>query len=503
MKKNKLLKGTIAFCLAAALLAGCASGSGTSKEHEGQSNNPVRITIGMEGGGLPAPEDDFIKQELDKRLNTDIQMTTIQGLNDYLNQMKIRSAAGNLPDLMMVDAVTLNDFAQKGLLLDLTPYLETKLKTSREFIGDSLLKKGIVNGKHYAITRIADVPFSSFWIRQDWLENLGLSFPETLEDLYKVAKAFTEEDPDGNGKKDTYGFTGADFSTFSPIFGAYAMGTPGASMFVAKDNQVVPTLYDEHMPAALEYIQRLVSENLVDPQFMTNKGTMARDLVIQGKAGIIFTGWTDIGKQEFLSQLKTVNENAKLVQMAAPVGPHGQYDSAFDSERPSRLIVIPKAVEKTPDKLDKILELLEYISSKEGNKLVMYGLEGRHYNEQNGQIVLTEEMAKEGNYFHLYQITGRPNEEYLPVKFPEEAEYIAYAISQPRLNSIDSAIMPPDGFNNSDAERYMKEELTKFVYSKRPLAEYSNFLATMESKFNYKLLLDEAQKRAVELGITQ
>ena len=42
-------------------------------------------------------------------------------------------------------------------------------------------------------------------IRKDWLAKLGLKEPQTVDDLYTIAKAFTEQDPDGNGKKDTYG----------------------------------------------------------------------------------------------------------------------------------------------------------------------------------------------------------------------------------------------------------------------------------------------------------
>lgn len=44
-------------------------------------------------------------------------------------------------------------------------------------------------------------------IRQDWLDNLGLKAPATLDEFEAVIRAFTEDDPDGNGKKDTYGFT--------------------------------------------------------------------------------------------------------------------------------------------------------------------------------------------------------------------------------------------------------------------------------------------------------
>ncbi|MDF2961404.1 MAG: transporter substrate-binding protein [Paenibacillus sp.] len=506
MNKKSIAGFTCTVVLASTMLAACSGGAKPEAANAGKpeaNKGPVKINIALEGSGLPAPQDDAIKKELDKKLNTDITLTAVQGASDYLNQIKVRSAAGNMPDLMMVDLVTLNDFATKGLLLDLTPHMDTKLKQAKDFMGASLLKKGMVNGKNYAITRIADVPFSSFWIRQDWLNTLNLKMPTTLDELYTVAKAFTEKDPDGNGKKDTYGFTGTEFETFAPIFGAHGVGVPGKGMFYLKDGKIVNTYYDPNTKGALEYIQKLVSENLVDPQFMTNKGTMARDQMIQGKAGILFSGWTDIGKQEYLQQLKTVNAKAELVQMAPPKGPAGQYDTAFDAEKPSRLFVIPKSVEKNPEKLEKIFELLNYVSGKEGNRLVMYGIEGKHYNVKGDKIELTELMAKEGNYFNFYQITGRPNEEYLTTKFPQETAFIKFALSLPRLNSIDSAIIPPAGYNAADADRYAKEELTKFIYNKRPLAEYPAFLKTMEDTFKYKMLLDEAQKRAKELELVK
>lgn len=45
------------------------------------------------------------------------------------------------------------------------------------------------------------------WLRKDWLDNLGLEVPKTMEDLEKVLTAFVEEDPDGNGVDDTTGLT--------------------------------------------------------------------------------------------------------------------------------------------------------------------------------------------------------------------------------------------------------------------------------------------------------
>ena len=53
------------------------------------------------------------------------------------------------------------------------------------------------------------MPFSAqanvLLIRKDWLDKLGLQPPKTWDDLAKVAQAFTTQDPDGDGKADTYG----------------------------------------------------------------------------------------------------------------------------------------------------------------------------------------------------------------------------------------------------------------------------------------------------------
>ena len=46
------------------------------------------------------------------------------------------------------------------------------------------------------------------WIRQDWLDALGLEAPRTWDELAQVANAFVTEDPDGNGEDDTIGILG-------------------------------------------------------------------------------------------------------------------------------------------------------------------------------------------------------------------------------------------------------------------------------------------------------
>ncbi|GIQ64193.1 hypothetical protein PACILC2_27610 [Paenibacillus cisolokensis] len=510
MAKKQLVFALLAAgALASFMLAGCGSGNetggaeGSGEGGANQASAPVTINMTLPGTGLPTPDNDDIKKALDEKLGTDIQLTAIQSGDDYNNQLRVRMSAGNYPDLFTTSYTYLKEFAEKGLILDLTPYLEKELKPAKDFItnlsSEDIWKKVTVNGKIYAIPRVPDVPFSSFWIRQDWLDNLKLNPPTTLDELFEVAKAFTEQDPDGNKKNDTYGITGQKFDAFSPVFGAYGVGQPGT--FYEKDGNVINAYYDPNMPEALAFIKKLIDAGVVDPELMTNKGTVDQQKAFQGKAGIIFKGWIEISKDEFVNQYKTINPKAEWVHIDAPKGPAGQFNGSFDFDMPSRYYAIPKAMEKDKAKLQKIFDLINYVSGEEGNDLVMYGIEGKHYNVVDGKVEPTELMAVEGNYFHLYQITGRPNKEYLEVKFPNQAEDIEFAIRIPRIKTLDSSIVPPTGFNKADADRYAEEELVKFVYGKRPLSEYGDFLKTLETTFKYNLYVDEAMKQIKEQGL--
>ncbi|WP_307860351.1 hypothetical protein [Paenibacillus cisolokensis] len=131
---------------------------------------------------------------------------------------------------------------------------------------------------------------------------------------------------------------------------------------------------------------------------------------------------------------------------------------------------------------------------------MQYGVEGSHFNLEDGKVVPTELLSKEGAYFWLYQFTGRPEMEYLMVKFAQQAEYIEFANSQPRIQTLNGFVDNPDGYNAADANRYAEEELVKFIYGKRPLDEYDQFLNTLETSMNYKLYLDSAVEQLSALG---
>lgn len=502
MKKGHLVSLLFAsVLLIGSVLAGCASGGAdevTSGDGEGAQSDkpaePIDIEIIMSASGLPSPDEDIIKQELDQALNIKINLTGYA--SEYENQLNVRMAAGNYPDMLStINRQTLLELAEKGLLLDLTPY-EDQLKEVVDFVGEYNYSLGTIDGQQYAVPRIPDVPFNTWYVRKDWLDALNLEVPTTVEELVEVARAFTENDPDGNGKNDTYGMTGQGLATFMQIFTAFGSGTLGN--FYIKDGEVMNSYYDPDMQEALAFIKDIIEAGVVDPDLIANTSGQHWDKIYQGQAGLFYGPWTHIDKKEYVEQVKAVNPDAEWLQIDAMEGPAGKLDGVYDIAGVSNLWALPKTLENEPEKLEKVIDLLNYVSSEEGNRLVMYGIEGEHYDVEDGKVVITNPEGVE--HSHVYQFTGRPNDEYLAAKFGYIQEQIDFAIDQPRLEVYDSLVTLPEGFNPADANRYAEEEMIKFIYGKRPLSEYEDFLDTLENTYNYDLYVETAKEQVAEFA---
>ncbi|MFD0715826.1 extracellular solute-binding protein [Paenibacillus sp. GCM10027626] len=465
-----------------------------SETDDTNKNEKVAIEIMSDGNGTALPENDRIKTILDEKLNIDVKLTLFGG--DPANQLNLRMAAADYPDIINVTRLQMQEYARKGLLLDLTPYMD-KLDQAKQFIGEDSLKKGMVDGKIYALPKRESFPFHNIWIRKDWLAKLNLEIPTTLDEFLNVAKAFTEQDPDGNGKKDTYGLTGLTINTFDPIFSAFGVG--GMDTFYLKNGTLTNSFLDPAMKDALEFIREMIKAGVVDPDLLANSGTQHEKNAFQGKAGMIWNGFPRMTSTASVEEYKAVNQDAEWVQVPALNGPGGQYAGFWDVGSSPGLHVIPKAIEKDPVKLQRVFDLLNYVASPEGNSLVAHGEEGRHWNKENGKIVRTELRAKEVVF--MYQLLGRNEMEYLEAGYPKEA--IEFSANTPRIEIYNGFLDIPEGYNPADAYRFMEEEIAKFIYGKRPISEYDDFVEKLKGTFKYQLMLDSAEKQLKDLGIVK
>ena len=121
---------------------------------------------------------------------------------DLSTRLQTAAAAGDLPDIVINDASSLGSYVAQGLLVAVDPAGIDPDGAVSDELWDSVVA---ADGDSYGVPYSRHVIGAG--IRTDWLDALGLEEPETLEDFTAVAEAFATEDPDGNGRDDTAGWS--------------------------------------------------------------------------------------------------------------------------------------------------------------------------------------------------------------------------------------------------------------------------------------------------------
>jgi putative aldouronate transport system substrate-binding protein len=504
VKSTKLFVMTIVIGLLLFYSCGGKSASGTSN-----GNEPIQIEIYQSDGiQQPTGEAAIIPNHLDKALNIKITMVDSAQGNDYLNQLNVRLAANDPPDMFTVNnRDMLIDLVNKGMVLKLTPYLG-QLKEYVDLAKTSIAK-GQIGTDIYAITNYMNVaPSNTMYIRQDWLDRLNLKPPATIEEFKSVAIAFTRNDPDGNGHNDTYGLGGYGIMTsgastgggFNDIFGAFGIPSPGNTFI--KDGKVVNALEDSAMPQALAYLADLYKAGVIDPQAFANSYIQCQQGGIQGKYGMMQMAFFDIRKPNYVEEMQAVDPKVNWQELRAIRGPGGAYNTPQDITGGGTIRVIPALLEKDPVKLNKLLELINYVSGGEGLKLVQYGLEGKHHSrDAAGNVVaITDTLLSEGSYLWSWQFGGRPEDSYLPIRWSTMLYDIEFNRDAPRIIVYDSILSPPAGFIAADANTYIDESLVSFITGGTPVSDYPKFLNTLKTQFKYQLFIDNAAQQLKDMG---
>ena len=312
MKKKKILALMMAVSMAGSLAAcgGGDSSKGTSKggASEGSTEDGmVELTYMHKLNGTEKyVGDDDINNNVWTRCYQDdlgikLNYTIAAAGDDYTQKLTMAIASNELPDLMDLPPEEFSELANAGMLADITDSYEKDasdlLKQTIEVDGGIQLASAKVDGKLYGLPQLsaADGICDLLWIRTDWLENLGLKAPTTMDELIEVAKAFRYNDPDGNGQDDTWGIgfqkaivseDGASPGSYEGFFAAY--GAYAKAWVKGDDGKITYSGINNGIKDALTQLNQMYEDGLIDPEFGVKDTVKLGEDISAGKVGMFY-----------------------------------------------------------------------------------------------------------------------------------------------------------------------------------------------------------------------
>lgn len=343
----------------------------------GSFSEPVEISIGRgidpnyQFDGEDTPENNVYTRWLEDQYNivTKHEWEATAG-EDYEQKVSLSIASNDIPDAMVVNETQLKQMIKAGQLADLTDVYDKYGAERLKDIYDSnpgLLDNVTYDGKLYALpeTTLPSAPLT--WIRQDWLDELGLEAPKTLEDLEKVAQAFIDNKmggentlgivgtSQGGALSSTFLTSGDHFLNFSSLF--FANNAYPGIWVKDKDGKAVYGSTTPETKKTLEMMREWYAKGILDQEMALRKS--AQEVLVSGKAGIFFGPWWSPYNLE--DSIKN-DPKANWRPYAGPADSSGKINS--NETTGSTYIVVSKDYEH-PEAVIKMLNI--HVSEKDAS----------------------------------------------------------------------------------------------------------------------------------------
>jgi putative aldouronate transport system substrate-binding protein len=386
----------MAFTLAIALLAGCSNSgesAGTNKEG-GEADLattngvPKKLTMYLELLTAEPPKpDNVVLMKVKEHTGTQLDITWIPTAT-YNEKFNASIASGELPMALRVSdnkAPTIINSVRSGSFWEIGPYLKD-YPNLEKYMNKDVMESIKIDGKIYGLFRTRPLVGDGPIYREDWMKQLGLTQPKTIEELYNLIKAYTLNDPDKNGKNDTIGL----FEVSSLRGLNYLLAVHGApNAWGLKDEKLSPSLLSSEYLDALKFYRRLYTEKLMNQDFAVNNRNQQNDMINGNKVGMYLGDPDQVGRFADLLKIAPNAEMNTFVKLEGVKGTRIFLDRGYNS-----LFYFPKASIKTEADLKQVLKFFNMLSDEKMQNLLNWGIEGVHYSVKDGKAMRDNEQAK-------------------------------------------------------------------------------------------------------------
>ena len=449
--QKKLLSCLLTAVLAGSMLAGCGSSSGNTSStadsvpaenkteavsEEGgaqeQSDPADNTAINATGtvydlGGLKLPICDpgsvtltymgndtwcagvsyndgtAVQKEIENRTGIHIEWDTYSSDVETVLQTRLASMEG-LPDMVEIPPfdsnVGVDTYSSNGVLIPLNDLIEEyapNIKALFEKYPALEAKCTSSDGNIYALAGwwgdINDYVPDYLYIRQDWLDNLGLEMPKTVDELYDVLVAFKEQDANGNGNPNDE----IPMATKNGIKQLYYLmtgfGYDTNSLWYTDDSgKVHYAAVEDQYKEMLAFLNKCYSEGLISDDL---DGTLLTQNITEDKVGIVCHDPADnMASSDDLA--RTSNPDCDYEFM-----PVIQVDENGTAHMTKRVLAYHHSgVTSACKNPEAAVQWIDYVyASQDGLMLYNYGIEGMSYEyDESGEIRFTDLITNNETY---------------------------------------------------------------------------------------------------------
>ncbi|HOJ10352.1 MAG TPA: extracellular solute-binding protein [Clostridiales bacterium] len=365
------------FILSACTVAGTKSGTTSSDTDTTlQDTKPaekIKITTAQ---FLEQSTEDYSINEnpyvdfVEEKFNIDLTIIRTSS-GQYGEKLNALLAAGDIPDLFISNKTFIAKYAEDGIAMNIDSLKPLAVNLNKN-VNEEAWQAAMYNGKLYAIPnqRYDPFPYLSF-VNKNFVETLNIDVNniKTIDDYYDMFVKFRDN------FENSIPVTAFINWPLMPLIDAF-----DAFSYKVIDGELLPNYLQPQYKEWLKFMQKMYKEKLIDQEFITQQSEQTWSKINSGKVG--FYSW-------FWHQDVMVNQGGSRDDWL-PIKPALKADgieSKLIYHSPARQFFFIGSKSKNPE---KVIEMLDWAASEEGQLFIQAGLEGWDYDVKNGEIVMRE-----------------------------------------------------------------------------------------------------------------